>query len=101
MHLNTFLLRPYFLLRVRLESRARIARYIIMKEIGARMCNRRRMEFVDSCQGENVKKIFPVPVGHIFPSFRTLHTLDWTGASTDRLYKKVEVGESSARVVFE
>jgi len=40
-------------------------------------------------------------VGHIFPSFRTLHTLDWTGPSTDRLYKKVEVGESSARVVFE
>jgi hypothetical protein len=68
-----------------------------MKESGAPTLDRQWIQFVNSCQGEDVKQILPVPVGHASTSF---FTLCGTRASTDRLYKKVEVGDSSARVAF-
>jgi len=76
LHLNTPLPRPCFLLGVGLELRARVGSYVVMKESGACILDRRGIEFVNSGQSENVKKVFPVPMGHMFPSLGIIHTLN-------------------------
>jgi hypothetical protein len=68
-----------------------------VKEIGA--CGG-RMKFANSGQGEDVKQVLPVPVRHVHTLF-CIFAFDRLEASTDRLYKKIKIGKSSARVVFE
>lgn len=61
---------------------------------------RGRMKLVDSSQCENVEQVLPVPVRHVHALLGTF-AFDRTEASTDRLYKKMEVGKSRARMILE